>query len=197
MTRHEFMGALNQELSGFPPAEVKKLMEYYEELFADGLEAGKTEEEICGELETPRDIAERVQIELAFVRARQKPSPKSLNAVLLIILGVFALPLGLQLAAVLLAAFVVVISLVGAAAAVALALGVSGAVALGMGIYMLFIGFPLAGIATIGAALILIGLGIMGTIGFSYLIRAVFRGIIRLFHSIYNGVKARKGRKIA
>lgn len=199
MSKAEFINALGRELNGFPPLEAHKIIEYYEELFADGLEAGQTEEEICANLDTPAEIAERVRIELAFVRAEQTPTPKAMNTVLLILLGVFALPIGLPLAfavaMVLFAVFMVVISLIGSAVVVALALGISGIAALCSGVYLICIGLPLPGVAMLGTSLILISLGVIGTVGFIYLIRIVFRGIVKLFRSMYTGIHNRKGRK--
>ncbi len=199
MTKTEFIAALASELNGFPQHEVQKIFEYYEELFAEGLEGGKTEEEICASLESPREIAERFRIELAFVRAEQKPTPKAINTVLLILLGLFALPVGLPLIGALfvliLSAAVVVVCLIGAAVAAVVALGGCGIGFFVIGFYWIFTGSVLSGIALIGAALIQLALGVMATIGFVYLIRAIFRWLVQLFHKIYNHISGRNKKK--
>ena len=195
MTKSEFMAALASQLSGFPQHEVQKIFEYYEELFADGLESGKTEPEICATLENPRVIAERFRAELAFMQAGQKPTPKTINTVLLVLLGLFALPIGLPLVitlvALLFTAVAVVVSLIASGVAVMFALGAAGIGCLALGFHGLFTGTLLGGTMLIGASLILLGLGVIGTIGFMYLIRAVFRGLISIFHKIYQNISGR------
>lgn len=196
MTRNEFMWALSNALTGFPQSEISRVTEYYDELFNEGLDEGKTEEEICASLDKPEDIAERMRIELAFVRAEQQPTPKSMNAVLLILLGLFAVPIGIPLGAALLsvlfAMFVTVFALTFSFGAVVLALGVSGLAAVAAGVAVIAGGAPLFGIALFGAAFVLIGLGILGCLGTYYLTRAMMRGVVKLCRTLYNAVTNRK-----
>lgn len=196
MTRIEFMNELKSRLGGFSSTETARVLEYYEELFSDSLEAGKTEEEIIAGLDTPEAIAERVRVELAFLRAEQKPSAGSLNTVLLIILGLFALPIGLPLAfamlMVLFAVGMVGVSLVIAALALLLSLGICGIAMIITGVGTVVASAPLAGFALIGAGLICAGLGLLTGVGSWALSRVLFRACAKLFRKMYTSVTKRK-----
>lgn len=199
MTRNEYMAALSYELSGLPQAEIARILEYYDEHFLEALEEGKTEEQICSELESPATVAARVRAELAFVRAEQRPGASTLNTVLLVIIGVFALPIGIPLAfalvMVLFAMAAVLVSLVAAAFVVVICFGIVGITCLVMGIYSLFTGFGLIGAALLGAAFLLIGLGILGIIGSVYMFRGVIRLIVRIFRKIYISIDSMVNKK--
>lgn len=196
MTRDEFMQRLKTELRGFSSAEVGRMLEYYDELFSDSLEAGKTEEEITASLETPEAIAQRMRVDLAFLRAEQEPSAKSMNTVLIILLGVFALPIGLPLAiavvAVLFSVAMVAISLLVTGVALVAALGVSGLAILVVGVYAVVSGGPLVGFAMVGAGLFCIGLTLLTAIGSFALTRLLMKQTARLFRKIYMSATSRK-----
>ena len=200
MTREAFMSQLKGRLEGFSSAETARVVEYYEELFSDSLEAGKTEEEITAGLDSPEVIAERVRVELAFLRAEQQPSAKNMNTVLLVLLGVFALPIGLPLGfallMVLFAVGMVGISLVIAAFSVLLALGVSGVALIIAGFASVVSSAPLLGFALIGAGLICAGLGLFSGIGSWALLRLLFRACAKLFRKIYMSVTKRRKKEV-
>ncbi|MCL2031540.1 MAG: DUF1700 domain-containing protein [Oscillospiraceae bacterium] len=201
MTREEFMSRLRRQLEGFSSAETARVLEYYEELFSDSLEAGKTEQEIIAGLDTPEVIAERVRVELAFLRAEQEPSAKNFNTALLVILGVFALPIGLPLGfavlVVLFAAGMVGVSLVVAALATLAALGVSGIGLIITGFVSLVSGVPLLGFALIGSGLICAGLGLLTGVGGWALVRALFRVCAKLFRKIYMSIMKKRKKEAA
>ncbi|MDR0325492.1 MAG: DUF1700 domain-containing protein [Oscillospiraceae bacterium] len=190
MTRNEFLWSLNNALAGLPQSEVKRVTEYYDELFNEAMEEGKTEEEVCAGLGSPNDIAGRVRAELAFIRAEQQPTPKSMNAVLLVLLGLFALPVGLPLAiaalAVLFAMYVTVFALIIAGGAVMFALGVSGLALIAGGVAVIIGGAPLFGIGMIGAAFILMGISILGGVASYHITHVMLRGVVKLSRSIYD-----------
>jgi len=199
MTQNEFFKQLHEALAGLPQSEVNRITEYYDEIFSGALDDGKTEEEICESLDTPEDIAGRVRAEIAFVRAEQKPSAKSMSTVLIVLLGIFALPIGLPIA---IAVFAVVFSLLVAVFSIVVSLGATvfalfagGIVGIVYGIVVIIQGGPLFGIAFIGASFVLVGISIFGGIGIYHLFRIMFRAIVRCFRSLYNWVGSRKGRK--
>jgi uncharacterized membrane protein len=199
MTRNEFLWALSNALAGLPQSEIKRVTEYYDELITEAIDEGKTEEEACAGLDKPEDIAGRVRAEMAFIRAEQKPTPKSMNAVLLVLLGIFALPIGLPIAiaalSVLFGLFVTVFALIFAAGATVFALGVSGFACIAAGVFVIVGGSPLFGIAMIGASFIVIGLSLIGGVLAVYITKFLVKGVVKLSRSVYAWVSghAKKG----
>ncbi|MDR1669247.1 MAG: DUF1700 domain-containing protein [Oscillospiraceae bacterium] len=202
MSRSEFMWGLANALAGLPQSEITRITEYYDEIFTEAIDEGKTEEEICESLGSPDDIAERVRAEMAFVRAEQKPDAKSMNAVLLLIIGLFALPIGIPVAVALVSVmfglFAAVVAIVAAFGAVVIAVGAAGLACMVTGIAAFGAGEPWFGIAFIGASLLLFGLSVLGGVGAFNLMRVILRGMVKLCRLIYNGISERlKGRKQA
>jgi len=199
MTRSEFFTELEAALAGLPQSEVGRILEYYDEIFSEALDEGKTEEEVCRSLDTPGDIAGRVRAEIAFVRAEQEPSPKSMSTVLIVLLGIFALPIGLPIAiaifAVAFSLVITVLALVVSLGATFFALCAAGLVGITYGFSLLFSGLGLAGLGTIGASLVVVGVGFLGGFAVYYLCRAMFRLIARCCRALYNWVQNRPKRR--
>jgi uncharacterized membrane protein len=196
------MWGLANALAGLPQSEITRITEYYDELFNEALDEGKTEAEVCESLGSPEEIAERVRVEMAFVRAEQKPDAKSMNAVLLVIIGLFALPIGIPIAFALISVMfglaVAALAVVVSFGAVVIALGAAGLGCFIGGIAIIVGGGAWFGIGMIGAALLLFGLCVLGGVGSFTLMRAMLRGIVRLCRSVYNGISRHlKGRKQA
>jgi len=200
VTRSEFINEMESALAGLPHSEVSRITEYYDEIFNEALDDGKTEEEICEGLDKPEDIAGRVRAEIAFVRAEQEPTAKTMSTVLVVVLGIFALPVGLPIAiaifAVLLALTVTVFAVVVSLGATALALFAGGIVGIVSGFVAIIQGLPLFGISFIGASFTLVGLSILGAIALFYIFRAMFRGIVRCCRTLYRWVVNRDGRRV-
>lgn len=57
MNKKEWESELKKYTSALPKAEQDRIIEYYEELFADRLESGKSERQIIGEFGNPADAA--------------------------------------------------------------------------------------------------------------------------------------------
>jgi len=199
MTRSEFFEQLHGALAGLPKSEVARITEYYDEIFSGALDDGKTEEEICESLDSPEDIAGRVRAEIAFVRAEQEPSAKSMSTVLIVLLGIFALPIGLPIAiavfAIAFSLLITVFSIVVSFGATVLALFVGGLAGIVYGIIVMIQGGPLFGVAFIGASFVLLGISIFGGIGVYHLFRIVIRAIVICFRALYNWVRNRSRRK--
>jgi len=195
MTRIEFFDELRFELSGLPQSEIGRIAEYYDEIFNEALDEGKTEQEICDILDTPEDIAGRVRAEIAFVRAEQEPSAKSMSTLLVVLLSIFALPIGLPIA---IAVFAVILSLVITVFAVVVSLGATmiglfagGIIGLVYGIVMIISGSFLYGLSLVGASIALIGIGALGGFGVYALCKVLFRGIAKCCRGLYNWVQSR------
>jgi len=199
MTRNEFFEQLHKALAGLPQSEVNRITEYYDEIFSGALDDGKSEEEICASLDSPEDIAGRVRAEIAFVRAEQEQSPKSMSTVLIVLLGIFALPIGLPIAisvfAVVFSLLVVVFSVVVSLGAAVFALFAGGLVGIVYAITLIIQGSTAFGMASLGASFAFVGIGTLGGIGIYHLFRILFRAFVRCCRGIYTWVRNRPGRK--
>ncbi len=60
MTKYEWETELKKNIHRLPPDEIKRVMEYYGELFDDYAERGKRETEIIGEFGNPVDVADKI-----------------------------------------------------------------------------------------------------------------------------------------
>lgn len=76
MNRKEFISQLYRELSGITRDEQNKAINYYEELFDDALENGRSEQDVINEVGLPKQVAENVIRELNA----EKPGDPTYNA---------------------------------------------------------------------------------------------------------------------
>lgn len=105
----------------------------------------------------------------------------------IVLLAIFALPIGIPIAAAVLglvvALFSVVGSLVVAAVAVGVSLLVASVVSIVFGVIALFSHWA-TGLCSIGAGLVLLSLTLLFNLGVYYLLRWIFKGIALLFDAI-------------
>ena len=134
---------------------------------------------------------------MAFVRAEQKPTAKSMSAALMVVLGLLAfpigIPLGFALIVVLFSLVVTVASLLFALWVIVFAFGVAGLSLIVAAIVAFIEGGALPGIFTLGTALTLIGLSILGGMGSYYLAKAMMRGIVKFCRWSYEGISKKIG----
>ena len=60
MTKYEFETELKKKISRLPADEIKRVIEYYGELFEDMAERGKSERDIIAEFGNPSDVAYKI-----------------------------------------------------------------------------------------------------------------------------------------
>lgn len=60
MTKYEWESELRRNIIALPPDELKRIFEYYDELFADKAESGKSETQIVSEFGNPADVARKL-----------------------------------------------------------------------------------------------------------------------------------------
>jgi uncharacterized membrane protein len=199
MTKGEFFAGLGANLTGIPADEAKKVFDFYEEYFAEAVEAGKTEEEILGSLDTPAVIAARVKAESVFAQAESKPSMANWLKVLLAVLGVCALPIAFPIAitvfAVIFAIFVTVLALIFALGVTAIALFVTGIAVLAAAIGAFVSATPMIGLIGLGGGLITLGLSIFLAIGIVAAAKALIIASAKISKAIYNRVSNKGGKK--
>lgn len=105
MNRASFMAQLRAGLSGLHANDVNDIIADYESHFADGVAAGRTEDEVAEALGDPARLARELRAEVGFKRWEQERSAGSFVGVVLALIGlatidiIFLLPiLGTMLA---------------------------------------------------------------------------------------------------
>lgn len=63
MTKFEWERQLKKGISGLPKSEQRRVLEYYNELFSDKIDAGMREQEIIAEFGNPYDVANKLLVD--------------------------------------------------------------------------------------------------------------------------------------
>jgi uncharacterized membrane protein len=166
MTKQAYLEQLRKELSRLPQEEITRAIDYYEEYFD---EAGEENFQAAMEdLGSPASIAPQILQDIAARRITQpaKSIKDSAKSIWLVILALFAAPIGLPLAA----AFVITIAalvfsafaIIGSLIVASFALAIGGVLAIPLSIIAL-IPHGLDALFPLGAGLASLGLGVIGT----------------------------------
>lgn len=189
MNQQEWLLELERYLSVLPTSEQKRVSDYYREMIADRLEAGKSEEEVIAELGNPYDAAQEViegykaenpdfvpptyDSESGFARQeRPKQQPEACNlgtkedrkTVWILLCVLFCIPV--------VALYIVMISVSIALIASLIALYASGIWLMCIA-FVYFDGFLLL----FGGGLIVLGIGVLLSPFFGLAIRWMFKGV--------------------
>ena len=77
MTKTEFLEQLKNSLTGLSEEDIKKSVDYYEEMIDDRMEDGIAEEEAVGGLGTVEEIRDRILQEVPITKiVKEKMKPK-------------------------------------------------------------------------------------------------------------------------
>lgn len=200
MKKDEYLAELKQRLSQFSKAEMEDALSYCEEYFEEAGEGN--EEQVIADLGSPAQFVAQLKAEKSIRQEqhrkydrKNRANQSSLKNAVMIILGICALPIALPL-------LIALIALIAALFITVLALGLAGVVSFAS----IFVsGFPLlisavyhyqeAGDAWIaaGGGLLCIGLGILLSLLFLSLIRAVLPAFTKALTWLYD--KAKGGRR--
>lgn len=82
MNKPDFLDTLHRRLAGMPQAEIDEIIEDYAAHFADGVAAGRSEEEIARALGDPLRLARELRAEAGFRRWEKSRTPANFVAVL-------------------------------------------------------------------------------------------------------------------
>lgn len=158
MTKIEYMDLLRQKLKRLPQEDFQRAIDYFEEYFADAGE--ENEAQAIEDLGTPQSAAEQIIRDFAIKNSKSEEVKKDvktgLNGVWIVILAIFASPIALPL---ILAAVVVLVSLIFTVICLLAALGVLG-IALIITGPIAFIGGVLTISSSIPVALVCIGISL-------------------------------------
>lgn len=197
MNKQQFLAALRERLCGLPQRDIARSLDFYAEMIDDRVEDGLTEAQAVREMGLVDEIAEQIFLDTPLprlVKAKMHPE-RALRVweVILLVLGSPVwLPLLLAAAAVLLAVYVVVWSVVVTFYATDLALAACclGGIAGGIVLFAADNGIRVL-LACIGCGLVCAGLAIL----WFFACNLVALGIIRFTRWFGRSLKARFIRK--
>lgn len=190
MTKKEFLDELKKGLFGIPEEDITRSIEFYSEMIDDRIEDGKTEEEAVADIGTVKDAVSQILAEIPITKLiKEKVKKKRKIGALEIVLLVLGSPIWLSL---LIVAFAVVLSVYVVIWSVIVSLWAVFASLAGVAVGGIFSGVIfvcnsnlLAGIAMLGASLVLAGLSIVSFFG----CKAATKGILILTKKMALGIK--------
>lgn len=165
MNKIEFVLALQEKLKGLPKDDLRRSLEYYNEMIDDRMEDGLTEEEAVAAIGSIDDIVKQIidgtpMVKLVSEKLRPKKKLESWQIICLILGAPIWLSLLLGLFSGLFSVYtglwVVVITLV----AVGVALTAAGIGVLLGSLLFFFTGHPISALFIIGCGLIMLGISI-------------------------------------
>lgn len=184
MNRNEYMHHLEYRLRRLPREEYEKAFSYFTEYFE---EAGpENEAQAIEDLGPPEMAADQIIRDFAIENASEpvKNVKRSISALWVGVLAVFAAPIGVPLALMLgvlaVMLVLVVLMLVFCIFMLTIAVAVAAVPCIIVGIWLLFTSFA-DGTATLGAGLISLGIGILLTMGSVRLGKGALHMTARLF----------------
>ena len=166
MDKFDFLLKLEDALSGLPNEEICERISFYSEMIDDKIEDGKTEQQAVAEIGSVEEIAEQILKDIPLTKiVKQKIKPKKKLSAAAITLICVGSPVWFP---VLISVFAVVFSLYLCLWAIIICLYAVWVSCFGSAVGSLFMavgeitnGKVFEGIALIGAALLLLGLGIL------------------------------------
>lgn len=190
MNRIQFKDEIKTRLSGYSEEDINKALEFYEEAIDDRMEDGMSEDEAVAALGTPEEVARQIQMDtplkkLVQNKVKNRREFKAWEIVLLVLGAPLWFPLLIAALSIAFAFAVVILSLLFSFIVTAIALILAGIAVVFTGLIALIMGSGVSSLVSIGAALILAGLGIMLIIP----VKAAARGTAKLFGSFINWIK--------
>lgn len=178
MNRDKFIKILRKELSGIPREDIEDIVYDYEEHFEIGIHKGKTEEEIARELGNPKNIAKSYRASIKITEAEKNPTATNLFKAILA-----AMALGFFNLVVVLAPFIVIVTLLFSLYAISVGFIIGGVGSFFGTITAPFlphrVNIGMNPIASISFGIGLAALGVLIMIGCFYLTKLLYHGIIK------------------
>lgn len=193
MDRKEFLKELYIALGRLPEDEKRNAMAYYNEYLDDA--GAENEEQALKDLGSVREIAARINAEFAIkdMEAHPKSTAKGLNAVLVVLLAIFASPIAVPISLLFLmfvaCFFMVILGVLFTLWGVAVA-SVVGGICLGVGIF--FVSYavtPGVTLFAVGLGLAAVGFGVLFGIFCFWITKMMIRGVAYLFNKGLNKSK--------
>lgn len=185
MNRHEFLSVLIGELRSIDPSELQNILQYYNEYFDDA--GAENEAAVIAELGDPKALGAKLRASSAVRFLEEKPtkSGKSMKAVWIAILSIFAapiaLPIAIAIAAVAFSLFIVIISLFITFFAMGITFG-AGALLGFLASIVALVDTPAASISFLGVGLLMTGFCLLTIIPTAKLTAYFFKSLALLIN---------------
>ena len=166
MNKEQFLDELRRELSGLPQEDIEERIAFYEEMIADRMDEGISEEEAISEIGSVEEIARQIMSEIPLTKlvkekVRPKRSLKAWEIVLLVLGSPVWIPLAIAVVAVLLSVYAVLWAVVICVYAVDFSFAV-GTLAGVVGVFAyLKAGNPVGALFSLGTGIVCAGLAIL------------------------------------
>ena len=193
MTKNEFMAELRSRLSGVPEKDAEDRLGFYSEIIDDRMEEGLSEEEAVRGIGSIDEIAAGITAEISQARNKdqKRESKRKLKAWEIVLLAAGSpvwLPLAIAAVAVTFSLYAVLWALVISLWAVFVAFTATAGGSIVIFVVQIIYGNALAGVAILGAGLILAGSSIFlffgcknSTKGTAVLAKKIALGIKKIF----------------
>ena len=200
MNREQFLREIGGRLKGLPREDLERSLEYYNEMIADHIEDGLSEEEAVAAMGSIDDVVSQILSEIPLKKiVKEKTRPKRKMKAWEIVLLILGFPIWgsllIVMFAVIFAVYVSLWAVVIALWAVDLALAVSGLALTAGGIFAFAAGGRSEGLVIAGAGFVLSGIAVLfffackyASVGMAKLGKAIVLWIKRMF--IGKGEKA-------
>lgn len=192
MTKNEFLQQLLPRLTGLPATEQQRILDYYNELVLDGVESGRDEETIVAGFGSVEDAARKIWEDYAA------PPVKVRSVGMRVLIGVawffgaiVGFPLVMAAGVLYLCGWIILLSL----AITAVSLLFSGVASCALMVTILGKA-PQAALFQFGAGVLIIGLGILSSVGVYKLFR-LYWAFSRGLSAFISRAFARKGVRYA
>ncbi len=190
MNREQFLREVGGRLKGLPREDLERSLEYYNEMIADHIEDGLSEEEAVAAMGSIDDAVSQILSEIPLKKivkekTRRKHRMKTWEIILLILGSPIWGAILIAMLAVIFAVYVALWTVVVSLWAVDLAIAVSGTAAIAGGITALLTGGGARFLALIGAGLVLCGIAIL----FFFVCKYASIGTVKLGKLMVLGIK--------
>ena len=155
---------LDSRIAGLPYPERQRVMEYYNEIILDGVENGKSEQEVIDGLGDVEDIAAKTIAEYAGAEPEKKNGLSAGKIVLWVCAAPFLLAIGLPLLAAAFVLYLCVWILIACFYIVSASLALSGICAL-LGTAFILFKNPVAALLQVGTGVLCLGLCLLSFVG--------------------------------
>ena len=192
MNKKKFLRALRMKLISLPAQERNDIIDYYSEIIGDGVESGKSEEEVIASLGSVGEVAKRIIDERRGDGVKSSGAKNAAVATGLVLGSPVWLPLLIVLFVCCIAVAIAVVSVLAALFAAALALMLAFIAGL-VSCFILLSANPLGAVFQVGAGLLSLGLGILLALGLVKVSKYFFKAVKFLITLPVKLLSGRKG----
>ena len=190
MSKQEFLAQLKDGLSGLPQSDIEERVAFYEEMIADRIEEGLSEEQAVSEIGSVEQVIAQIVEDTPFTRiVKERVRPKRKLQIWEIVLLILGSPVWAALLiaafAVMLSIYIVIWSVIISLWAVDLSLFISALACIVAIFFIPASGSGAAVLALISASLVLVGLSIFVFFG----CKAATKGAVILTKKVALGIK--------